>query len=39
MGWHLSRLRARDAPPGDWRVRRKPCGTPEIAPLAQPEPA
>jgi protein ImuA len=38
-GWRLSRLRAREAPPGDWPVRRKPCGTPEIAPLAQPQPA
>ena len=38
-GWRLSRLRARDAPPGDWRVRRKPDGTPEIAAMAQPQPA
>jgi protein ImuA len=38
-GWQLSRLRARDAPPGAWRVRRKPDGTPETAPLVQPQPA
>jgi protein ImuA len=38
-GWHLSRLRARDAPPGDWRVRREPDGAPALAPFAQPQPA
>jgi protein ImuA len=38
-GWHLARLRAREAPPGDWRIRRGPTGMPEIAPLAQPHPA
>jgi protein ImuA len=38
-GWHLSRLRARDAPPGDWRVRRGPDGAPALAPFAQPQPA
>jgi len=38
-GWQLTRLRAREAPPGDWRVRRKADGTPKIAPMRQTEPA
>jgi protein ImuA len=39
QGWHLSRLRAREAPPADWRVQRAPDGAPRIAALAQPHPA
>lgn len=31
VGWHLSRLRARDAPPGAWRVVRALAGRPMIA--------
>ena len=38
-GWRLSRLRAREAPPGEWHIRRGPDGTPGIVPLAQPQPA
>ncbi|GAA5070909.1 hypothetical protein N0B44_12880 [Roseibacterium beibuensis] len=29
--WHLHRIRAREAPPGDWPIRRGPRGAPEIA--------
>jgi protein ImuA len=31
VGWHLSRLRARDAPPDAWRVVRALAGRPMIA--------
>jgi protein ImuA len=30
-GWRLARLRAREAPPGAWRVRRGRTGAPEVA--------
>ncbi len=36
-GWRLSRLRAREAPPGTWRVRRAVSGAPEIAGRAEVE--
>ena len=29
-GWRLARLRARDAPPGDWAVVRGPAGRPDL---------
>ncbi|MDG4648597.1 hypothetical protein P6F26_09075 [Roseibacterium sp. SDUM158017] len=34
-GWRLARLRAREAPPGAWRVRRGLSGAPEIAGRAE----
>ncbi|MFW5881957.1 MAG: hypothetical protein ACOCTP_05510, partial [Roseicyclus sp.] len=38
-GWRLSRLRAREAPPGDWNIRRAGCGAPRIAARSDPQPA
>lgn len=38
-GWRLARLRARDAPQGQWRVRRGRNGVPEVAPAPQVLPA
>jgi protein ImuA len=38
-GWRLMRLRARDAPPGDWAVARGPKGRPAVAEGRAAEPA
>jgi protein ImuA len=38
-GWRLSRLRAREAPPGDWDVRRAGSGAPQVAARSAPQPA
>jgi len=37
--WRLARLRARDAPQGQWRVRRGRDGAPEVTPTPQTVPA
>jgi protein ImuA len=38
-GWRLSRLRAREAPPAEWQIRRAACGTPRIATRSDAQPA